>query len=448
MLGWIVVALITLSAGLALWVAKVNADRTLLRSQLRKEQADREDAAARHGRWKEKAEMFSASIEQLRHGVMLLSTDGKILALNPAASYLLNLDGSIAWKNRPLIEVVRLPELNQAVSVVRQEFERNKPVDELQKLSVKVPYFGNTQSVKVRVGRIQTSKQQRILVSLQDETDAILLDEMRREFVANTSHELKTPLAAIKGYAETVELAINDDPTAAKHFMSQINVQCQRLERLIADMMQLARAQSADFMHTISSVSVLEVINQSVTSNLPVAEAKSVTLVNEIGGDHQPDSDVNDWAFIRADPDAVLTIVNNLISNAIRYTNSGGQVFAGVRDADKHCAIYVRDTGVGIAPTDQKRVFERFFRVNKNRQFADTDGGTSLGTAQGTGIGLSIVKQLSKALGGEVSLSSKPGIGSEFVVRLPKALPPAASSVSPATSTPDSDTASDASSAI
>jgi two-component system phosphate regulon sensor histidine kinase PhoR len=360
------------------------------------------------------AQMLATAIDHLRHGVLILSTDSKIQVMNPAAIYLLNLSNLGDWKNRSLVEVVRFPGLNQAFAAVCGG-------EGVQKVSIEVPLDEGVRSVKVRVTKLSTPEFDRVLVSLQDETDAMLLDQTRREFVANTSHEFKTPLAAIKGYAETVELAINDDPDAAQHFMRQINVECLRLERLIADMMQLARAQSSDQSLTLSNVRLTDVIQQSLSSNSPVAESKSIELICELGVGEFDRGEI-DAAMVRADPEAALTIVNNLISNAIRYTQTGGKVRVGIRDAGKFYAIYVHDTGVGIAVADQKRIFERFYRVHQQRQHAVNADDQRLEIDRGTGIGLSIVKQLTRALGGEVQVSSQPGVGSRFEVLFPKVL--------------------------
>ena len=193
---------------------KIGSDQRF--DEMRKQVEDSNSAILK---WRTIAGQLEAAIDQLRHGVVLLSIDNRFVVLNSAASYLLNMGDDIRWKGQSFIDLIRFPEMNQAITAA-------KTGAGVQKVSVEVPIDEGVRSVKARICMIQTSGFDGVLVSLQDETDAMLLDQMRQEFVANTSHELKTPLAAIKGYAETVELAINDDPDAAQHFMRQINVEC------------------------------------------------------------------------------------------------------------------------------------------------------------------------------------------------------------------------------
>jgi two-component system phosphate regulon sensor histidine kinase PhoR len=256
--------------------------------------------------------------------------------------------------------------------------------------------------LRIRVDRIETAAESNLLLTIRDETEARRVDEIRREFVANVSHELKTPLAAIKGYAETVELALEDDPGAAAHFLSQIQSQCVRLERLVADMMQLARAQSGPTNLSPIEMTLGEIVAESLKSYQPVARAKGIELT--VGDDGRA-------ASVLADREATLTIANNLIGNAIRYTPDGGHVKVDVRGRDGFWALIVSDDGVGISQSEQERIFERFYRAERTR---DTERG-------GTGLGLSIVKNLTLAQGGEVKLTSQPGVGSTFEVWLPAA---------------------------
>tara|TARA_R110002049_G_scaffold309268_1_gene519600 strand:- start:133241 stop:134710 length:1470 start_codon:yes stop_codon:yes gene_type:complete len=355
-----------------------------------------DDSARWEKRWRElhaDSLLATTAISQLTDGVVVLSSEGRVLLVNPAAKKLLFLsrdDNHLGWL---FVEVVRDPKIKALINSAR---EHQIACSETVELS-----GGQTvRPTRIDVNPITSGGDRALLLIIHDETETRRVDEIRREFVANVSHELKTPLAAIKGYAETVELAIQDDPESACHFMQQILSQCQRLERLVADMMQLARAQGGTHNMTLVQVKLCDVIAEALRACEPVAESKQIELTcREI----HPDS------IVIADREATLTIANNLISNAIRYTPEGGHVEIGTERIKDYWAMVVCDDGVGIPEAEQQRIFERFYRVAKTRE---TTGG-------GTGIGLSIVKNLTLAQSGEIQLSSRPGQGSTFRVLLP-----------------------------
>lgn len=337
-------------------------------------------------------------LHQMTDGVIVLAPDRSIELINPSARRLLALRRGDSLLGRSLPEVVRVPEIVRAIGAATQQYEP-------QELSVEISDGSVVRPLRLRVDRIRTAAESDLLLTLRDETETRRVDEVRRMFVANVSHELKTPLAAIKGYAETVEMAIEDDPEAARHFMSQIRGQCQRLEALIEDMMQLARAQAGREKLDLVTLSLSDIIAESFASSIPIAEAEGVAL-STIADDCS--------AQVTADLGATLTIANNLISNAIRYTPRGGGVRVGVRRQGDYWALVVEDDGIGIAQSDQERIFERFYRVDKNRR----------SSSAGTGLGLSIVKNLTRAQGGKITLESRPGEGSTFEVWLPAAAAP------------------------
>ncbi|TWU66381.1 sensor histidine kinase [Crateriforma spongiae] len=350
--------------------------------------------------WKERFESLHAQsrqnamvLAQMSDGVVVIDKDWTILLMNPMAKQLLGLRAEDHHLGRDLRAIVRLPEM---VSAVEQVF-----AGELSKrVNIDVSQLGRVRPVSISVGAIESGGEGNLLLAIHDESEARRLESVRREFIANVSHELKTPLAAIKGYAETVELALEDDPDAAVHFMSQIREQCLRLERLVAGMMQLARAQSGQQNLRCASISLAEVVTEAVKTYRPVAAAKNIDL-------QAAKMDPTVRAFV--DREATLTIANNLIGNAVRYTHDGGRVVVDVRGEGPVSWFVVDDTGVGIEPEELNRIFERFYRVEKTREVA---GG-------GTGLGLSIVKNLIAALGGDIRVESRPGVGSRFAVALP-----------------------------
>ena len=335
----------------------------------------------------------ASALLQLIDGVIVLSTDLSIQLINPSAVKLLGLQPRESLTGRSFSELVRAPKL---MKLIRTAIAERLPQDSV----IELNESGGVLPLRVRADVIEDGESFRVQLSLRDETESRQLEGMRREFVANVSHELKTPLAAIKGYAETVELAATDDPEMAIHFMNQIVTQCHRLERLISDMMQLARAQSGRSLMQFSSVPLREIVSESVQTYEPVAVASGLTLTLHDGAEQ---------AKVLADTEATLTICNNLIGNAIRYTPRGGKIDVRLaRDADCWTLI-VEDTGVGIAEQDQTKIFERFYRGSKNAEMATSS----------TGLGLAIVKNLTSALGGAVRVESTPGKGSTFYITFP-----------------------------
>ena len=343
------------------------------------------------------ARQTATAFSHMLDGLVMISPEGTILLINDSARRLLGTSNTAELLGRKFSEVVRVPEINRSVEAARGGTN--------QVTTVEIVDGATVRPLRVQVDLIRQADDKRLLLMFRDETESKRVEEMRREFIANISHEIKTPLAAIKGYAETVDLAIKDDPEAALHFMSQIHSQCLRLERLIADMMQLARAQSGSQFLTIDTVRLGDTVAESLKSCRPVAEAKSIHLTVE-GFQHD--------AWLRADREALLTIANNLIGNAIRYTPNGGHVCVSCRSDGDYYSLVVADDGVGIPLKEQDRIFERFYRVDKARESADG----------GTGIGLSVVKNLALAMNGRVAVTSSPNQGATFEVQLPRAEPP------------------------
>ncbi|MEO1529096.1 MAG: ATP-binding protein [Planctomycetota bacterium] len=332
-------------------------------------------------------------LSHMTDGILMLSPTTEIVLINDAARRLLALPIDGVCLGRKFSELVRVPEIVAAVSQTKEEnIDRN--------VSVEIVDGSTIRPIAVRVGRVTGADPPHLLLVLHDETEVHRVEAIRREFIANVSHELKTPLAAIKGYAETVELALEDDPESAKHFVAQIDHQCERLEDLIADMMRLARAQSGKGTLVIQSLDLENVVRQAMTSFLPVASAKGIELTVKPcqGSPH-----------VMADEEAALTITQNLISNALRHTDAGGHVTVSYRKESSGWIIAVQDDGVGIAEEFQERIFERFYRVDRTRKSKDG----------GTGIGLAIVKNLTRALDGTVRVISAPGKGATFEVWLP-----------------------------
>ncbi|MEM9643936.1 MAG: ATP-binding protein [Planctomycetota bacterium] len=364
-----------------------------IREVLSRQRKEIEDENQRYDRLHRQSLQNAMVLSRMSDGVIVISPDWSVLMMNPQAQKLLGLRQDDPHLGGDLRAVARLPELVSAVESVLHD-------GQVLSIAMEIPNRGRINPISLNVRRLSATDDGNVLLTLHDETEAKRLELVRREFIANVSHELKTPLAAIKGYAETVELAIDDDPSAATHFMSQIREQCLRLERLVAGMLQLARAQAGSDQLRLSTVEMADVIGESMKTYQPVADAKRIRLER---------GEFEDEAKAFVDREAVLTIANNLIGNAIRYTPEGGGVTISLKTVGNECRLVVSDDGVGIDKKDLKRVFERFYRVEKTRESATS----------GTGLGLSIVRNLTNALQARVEVDSHPGRGSVFTVWLP-----------------------------
>lgn len=235
------------------------------------------------------------------------------------------------------------------------------------------------------------------LLVIRDITERERVEEMRRDFVANTSHELKTPVGAVTLLAEAIESAA-DDPDQVRHFASRLGAEASRLGQLTSRIMNLSRLQAADDLTELRDVSVDEVITAAVESQAVSADAAQITVVR--GGSR--------GAYVRGDVQVLTEAIANLVANAIAYSSPGSQVGVGVKVVDGVVEIAVTDRGIGIPEGEQARVFERFYRADQARSRR----------TGGTGLGLSIVKHAVQRHGGEVELWSRPGRGSTFTVRL------------------------------
>ncbi len=251
--------------------------------------------------------------------------------------------------------------------------------------------------VLARAARMENNN---VMLLVEDRTEAKRLEETRRDFVANISHELKTPIGAIGLLAEALQDA-TDDPAMVTKFAGNLYKESRRLGSLVQEIIQLSRLQSAELSKTGELVDLEGIVHESVERNQVIAEAKNITL----------DVVAPSGVVVYGDHEMLTMAVKNLIENAILYSESDSTVGIGLRSVSGIAEIAVTDHGVGIAPEDQERIFERFYRVDPSRS-RDTGG---------TGLGLSIVKHVASNHRGEIKLFSQVGIGSTFTLRLPLA---------------------------
>ena len=231
-----------------------------------------------------------------------------------------------------------------------------------------------------------------------DESDAERIDAVRRDFVANISHELKTPIGALSLLAEAVMQA-NDDPLAVTNFAAKMQKESGRLSDLVQEIINLSRLQDADPLLDAISLDVDELVEQAISQAQIHADNRNIEVI--VG----PKSGVE----VVGDRSQLIMAVHNLIENAINYSNDGTTVSVNHEAEDDIVNISVVDQGVGISDVDIERIFERFYRIDPARS-RETGG---------TGLGLAIVKHVALNHGGEISVWSSPGVGSTFSLRLP-----------------------------
>ncbi len=332
-------------------------------------------------------------------GVVALDAEQRVLFANERAIQLLELKPSVTT-GRKLWEVVRRRSLQE---LVRRALVDPEPHQE--ELNWDGPVG---KSLTVYAARMPGSPPRGAVLVLHDTSELRRLERLRQEFVANVSHELKTPLSVIKACVETLIEGAVDDRQHRGSFLERIAEQADRLHALILDLLSLGRIESGTGSFESQAVPLASVVAACLERHRARADAKNQVLeaVPPSSGS-DPKEDVAAWA----DEEAVHQILDNLIDNAVKYTPPGGRIGVRWRAENGQVCLEVEDTGIGIPERDLPRIFERFYRVDKARS-------RELG---GTGLGLSIVKHLVHALHGSIHATSRFGQGTTFSVHLPRA---------------------------
>jgi two-component system, OmpR family, phosphate regulon sensor histidine kinase PhoR len=340
---------------------------------------------------------LQASRDQLRtvlnsmvEGVLALDEAQRVLLVNDSACRLFRIQEN-ASIGRPVWELIRNPQLQQWVN---QAFSEHVAVGG--ELELVVPP-GKFLSVRV-VAPISPSNSGAVVVA-SDISELRRLEEVRQEFVANASHELKTPLASIKACLETLLDGAIDDLEHRGRFLQTMNDQTERLDHLVRDLLSLTRIETEGVKTELHAVALVEIVNVCAERHRQYAERKQMQLLVQ-----PPVAPIR----VLGDEEALEQILDNLIDNAIKYTNDGGTVTVRWTAREGRCLLEVEDTGIGIPQSHLSRIFERFYRVDRARS-------RELG---GTGLGLSIVKHLVQSLVGAIDVASRLGKGSVFSVRL------------------------------
>lgn len=353
--------------------------------------------ASRIAELEEDRHQLRAILSGMVEGVVALDAEQRILFVNERASQLLEL-AAPPPVGRRFWEVVRQRGL---LDVVRKALDRPEPSRE------EITWAGGMpgRCLTVHAARLAGPPPRGAVLVLHDTSELRRLERLRQEFVANVSHELKTPLTVIQACVETLQDGAVEDANARGLFLHRIAEQGDRLHILILDLLSLARIESGDELFDFKAVAIAPLVHACLERHRTRAEARRQLLL--IDDTTSADAALAAWA----DEEAVDQILDNLVDNALKYTPEGGQVRVGWRASNGKVCLEVADTGIGIPESDLARVFERFYRVDKARS-------REMG---GTGLGLSIVKHLAQALNGSVRANSQVGQGSTFVVCLPPA---------------------------
>jgi two-component system phosphate regulon sensor histidine kinase PhoR len=338
----------------------------------------------------EEKEQLSGVLGGMVEGVLVVGPDGRIQLANRSMLELFGIRGELVGK-RP-IEAIRSAAVEDAL---REAARAGSPV--VRELSLGT---SPARALRLHASSFATAEGAGVVAVFSDVTEVRRVEAMRRDFVTHASHELKTPITAIRGFAEM--LAEGGVPAADQpRVLEIVRSHVERLERLVEDLLELARAESDEPRLEPRPLDLVALARSAL-------EGLEGRLVSQ-----QLRAELVDGGAGRAlaDPGALEQVLANLLDNALKYTEPGGRVSVRVADDGEYVRLSVADTGIGIPETDRVRIFERFYRVDKARSRA-------LG---GTGLGLAIVKHLVQAMHGEVSVESVPGAGSTFHVRLPRA---------------------------
>jgi len=337
---------------------------------------------------------LGAMVASMEEGVIAVDREDRVILSNRAARRVLGIESGDV-RGEKLWEVARVPGLVELLTDVR---DSNTPAHEqiiLHREATEIALDARATPFRVDDGR-------GIVVVLYDITSLRRLERMRTDFVANVSHELKTPLTSIAGYVDTLLDGAIDDDEHNVRFLEKARAQVRRLESLVNDLLALAVIESPVETVSVRNVDWIPIVRDALHRRRDVLETAGLKWSME-----SPE----DPLVVAADPESMIQILDNLLDNATRYTPTDGRVDVRLRRQGPWAVLEVEDTGIGISAADQQRIFERFFRADRARS----------GDEPGTGLGLSIVKHLVQRLDGEIEVESEVGRGSRFRVRLPLA---------------------------
>ncbi|MBY0146607.1 two-component system histidine kinase PnpS [Neobacillus niacini] len=338
---------------------------------------------------------LSALIENMGAGLLLIDSRGFINLINKGYVEIFRVDAN-AFLDKLYYEVIDQEEISHVIAeVFRTEQKVRKHL--LLPWGIERRYF-DVYGIPI-IGTNNAWKG--VLLVFHDITEIKKLEQMRKDFVANVSHELKTPVTSIKGFSETLIDGAMHNQDTLEAFLSIINKESNRMQSLIQDLLDFSKIEQQEFKLNIQDFDLYELIKEVITMLNKKAKSKDIGLELEFNREE---------LYIQGDHDRLKQVLINIISNAILYTPPQGSVKVSLFEYERTVKIHVKDTGVGIEQEEIPRIFERFYRVDRARS---RDSG-------GTGLGLAIVKHLVEAHHGNITVKSTLGKGSEFIIELHK----------------------------
>jgi two-component system, OmpR family, phosphate regulon sensor histidine kinase PhoR len=343
---------------------------------------------------KDKNTKMEAILSSVVNGILAVDSNKHILFINPMAQQMLNIiEGDVEGKH--LLQVIR----NNKIDNMIRDILENKGFEE-NEITVNYPFEKIFRLNSNAIRYPESDKIIGIIIIIQDITEIKKLEKVRSEFVANVSHELKTPLTSIKGFVETLKAGAIEDHVTAIRFLSIIEDEADRLNRLISDILSLSLLENKKSKAICEIINTADKIEEIVSLLQSQAACKNINLKSRV------EADINK---LMGDPDQFKQMLINIVDNAVKYTPEGGAIEVKAYNSGNNVIISVKDNGIGIPKEHISRLFERFYRVDPSRS-------RNVG---GTGLGLAIVKHIIMQFDGKIEVHSQIDKGTEFILSIP-----------------------------
>ncbi|MEA5083749.1 MAG: ATP-binding protein [Lachnospiraceae bacterium] len=328
---------------------------------------------------------FEIILHNMTDGVVSFDRDGNVMHYNSASMELLGFSKT----DFTFDEFIKKFDINAGIYIdmIGQEFTKT------------VSFWAQNKYINASFSPYTSERKEMegLVVVLQDNTELKKLDDMRKEFVANVSHELRTPLTTVKSYTETLMDGAIDDREVAMEFLDIINNEADRMSFLVRDLLQLSRFDNKQIVLSYSQINLNDFVTDNIRQSKIHAENKQQSLTF---------TPLQTDVYITADKDRITQVMNNVLTNAIKYSQEGADISVRIEESEKYYKIVVKDTGMGIQKEDLNRIFERFYRVDKARSRA----------MGGTGLGLAIAKEIMESHGGKITAESQYGSGTTMTM--------------------------------